>query len=119
MFWLTAPGLSFALESLAKVSLVINNYKLADDTITPKTITMLEYIFKPIAVNVETLHKTFMRAVDELNQGVVDVHVGTFALKMDGLGPIYYSYKSLILSTHLTRNSLQFQVIESKINYFN
>jgi hypothetical protein len=44
----------------------------------------MEYIFQPIATNVESFQKPFMRASDDLNTGQVDAHVGAFAIEMDG-----------------------------------
>ncbi|MBF0194333.1 MAG: transporter substrate-binding domain-containing protein [Magnetococcales bacterium] len=76
---------------------MFNDYKLAHDEITPKLFNLMEYIFKPIATDVESFQKPFMRAFDDLNSGKVDAHVGSFAIDMEGyIFPRWHFYLSHI-----------------------
>jgi polar amino acid transport system substrate-binding protein len=60
-------------------------------------VALMEHTFQPIGIQVKGRQKPFMRAVDDLNKGRVDAHVGTFATNWDGyLFPRWHFFTSHI-----------------------
>lgn len=82
---------------IREARLVFNEYRLAHDTVFPVTLALMEMVFKPAGIAIKGEAKPFLRAADDINNGRVDAHVGTFAVRWEGyLYPRWHYFTSRI-----------------------